>query len=85
MMDAGNTAAHEMTPLQLMTFIQCLKDGSDDDKQFYAALSAFVFQFPYTDTEDQPDDVKCQILTNCKSDFPGRYLLYLTLVTSRQW
>ena len=68
--NARNTAAHEMTPLQLMTFIQHLKDGSDD-KQFYAALFAFVFQFPYTDTEDQPDNIKFQILTNCKSDFPS--------------
>jgi hypothetical protein len=57
-----------MTPRQLATFIKYLADGSDD-KQFYAALFALVFQFPYTDTDKQPESIQSQILTNCKSRF----------------
>jgi hypothetical protein len=73
--DARNKSAHEMTPRQLTTFIKYLADGSDD-KRFYAALFAFVFQFPYTDTDKQPDSIQSQILTNCKSRLPTNNAIF---------
>jgi len=64
--DGRNSAAHEVTPRQLASFINVLDDGSGD-KQFYAGLFDLVFHFLYTDIQKQPEHIQSQILTNSGS------------------